>query len=61
MIQSPQGKLEYAISHVYHGSLTTYNRNLKNVKTRPVNMSLINLFPEKERDIRYTTFLILNF
>ncbi|MFR5657605.1 MAG: hypothetical protein ACLUDU_06200 [Butyricimonas faecihominis] len=57
MIQSPQGKLGNMLFRTFiTGSLTTYNRNLKNVKTRPVNMSLINLFPEKERDIRYTTF-----
>lgn len=57
MIQSPQGKLGDMLFRTFiTGSLTAYNRNLKNVKTRPVNMSLINLFPEKERDIRYTTF-----
>lgn len=57
MIQSPQGKLGNMLFRTFiTGSLTAYNRNLKNVKTRPVNMSLINLFSEKEQDIRYTTF-----
>lgn len=57
MIQSPQGMSGEMLFRTFiTGSLTSYNRYLKNVKTRPVNMSLISLFTEKGRDIRYSTF-----
>jgi tetratricopeptide (TPR) repeat protein len=43
------------------GSTSSYTRIVNNMKTRPVNLSLIELFPEKSKDIRYTFYFDNNF
>lgn len=57
MMQTVQDKTGNTIVKSFiTGSTTSYNTALKNSKYRPVSASLVKLFTEKKRDIRYTFY-----
>lgn len=61
MIQSIQDKTGNVIVKTFiTGSTTGYNTALRNSKLRPVSASLVKLFTEKKRDIRYTFYFNRN-